>query len=165
MRSINPDPVPTDALAECAAEILARIATARTPALMAGVEIRRYGIEDKVTELAGRLGLPIVTSFMGRGLFAGSSAHLAGTYLGVAGQPEITDLIEQSDGLLLLGVILSDTNFGVSRRQIDLRHAIQALGRQVQIGYHVYPDIPLDALVDAMLSRIPDAVANKTSGT
>ena len=160
-----PGPVPTDALAECAAEVLARIATARTPVLMAGVEIRRYGIEDKVAELAGRLGLPIVTSFMGRGLFAGSNAHLAGTYLGVAGQPEITDLIEQSDGLLLLGVILSDTNFGVSRRQIDLRHAIQALGRQVQIGYHVYPDIALDALVDAMLARAPDAVANKTNGT
>jgi indolepyruvate decarboxylase len=64
-----------------------------------------------------------------------------------------------------LGVILSDTNFGVSRRQIDLRHAIQALGRQVQIGYHVYPDIPLDALVDAMLARTPNVAANKTSGT
>jgi indolepyruvate decarboxylase len=160
-----PDPVPTDALAECAAEVLARIAAARTPALMAGVEIRRYGIEDKVAELAARLGLPIVTSFMGRGLFAGSNAKLAGTYLGVAGQPEITDLIERSDGLLLLGVILSDTNFGVSRRQIDLRHAIQALGHQVQIGYHVYPNIPLDALVDAMLARAPDAVASETSGT
>ncbi len=160
-----PDPVPTDALAECAAEVLARIAAARTPALMAGVEIRRYGIEDKVAELAARLGLPIVTSFMGRGLFAGSNAKLAGTYLGVAGQPEITDLIERSDGLLLLGVILSDTNFGVSRRQIDLRHAIQAFGHQVQIGYHVYPNIPLDALVDAMLARAPDAVASETSGT
>ena len=157
--------VPADALAECATEVLAGIAKAHTPALMAGVEIRRYGIEDKVAELAARLGLPIVTSFMGRGLFAGSNANLVGTYLGVAGQPEITDLIERSDGLLLLGVILSDTNFGVSRRQIDLRHAIQALGRQVQIGYHVYPDIPLEALVDAMLEQVPDAVANKTSGT
>jgi indolepyruvate decarboxylase len=158
-----PAPVPSDALAECAAEVLARIATARTPALMAGVEIRRYGIEDKVAELAGRLGLPIVTSFMGRGLFAGSDAKPVGTYLGVAGQPEITDLIERSDGLLLLGVILSDTNFGVSRRQINLRHAIQALGRQVQIGYHAYPDIPLDALVDAMLARVPDRAGNNTS--
>ena len=35
----------------------------------------------------------------------------------------------------------------------------------MQIGYHVYPDIALDALVDAMLARAPDAVANKTNGT
>jgi indolepyruvate decarboxylase len=54
-----------------------------------------------------------------------------------------------------LGVILSDTNFGVSQRQIDLRRAIHALGRQVHIGYHNYPNIPLDALVDTLLERVP----------
>ncbi len=161
----SPNPVPADALAECATEILTHLKAARAPVLMAGVEVRRYGIENKVAELARRLDLPVVTSFMGRGLFAGSSAPLAGTYLGVAGRPEITDLVEQSDGLLLLGVILSDTNFGVSHRQIDLRRAIQALGRQVQIGYHVYPDIPLDALVDAMLERVPKYATRKTSAT
>ena len=32
---------------------------------------------------------------------------------------------------LLLGVILSDTNFGVSDKQIDLRTAMHALGRRV----------------------------------
>ncbi|MFQ5467875.1 MAG: indolepyruvate/phenylpyruvate decarboxylase [Kiloniellaceae bacterium] len=148
-------PVAPEALAECADDILAHLAAARAPALMVGVEVRRYRIEDKVADLARRLALPVVTSFMGRGLLSQSGAPPAGTYLGVAGQAEITDLVEGSDGLLLLGVILSDTNFGVSHRQIDPRHAIQALGRQVRIGYHAYPDIPLDALVDAMLERAP----------
>ena len=154
-----PAPVAPDALAECATEILARLEAARAPVLMAGVEIRRYAIEDKVAELARRLGLPVVTSFMGRGLLAGTVAPPLGTYLGVAGRPEITDLIEGSDGLLLLGVILSDTNFGVSRHQIDLRAAIQALGREVRAGYHVYPNIPLDALVEALLERAPQQTA------
>ena len=58
---------------------------------------------------------------MGRGLLAGTDAPPLGTYLGVAGAPEITELVEQSDALFLLGVIISDTNFGVSARQIDLR--------------------------------------------
>jgi len=158
-----PEPVAPDALAECATEILARLEAARAPVLMAGVEIRRYGIEDKVAELARRLGLPVVTSFMGRGLLAGTVAPPLGTYLGIAGRPEITDLIESSDGLLLLGVILSDTNFGVSRHQIDLRAAIQALGREVRAGYHVYPNIPLDALVEALLERAPRRTARAAS--
>ncbi len=148
-------PTADAALGECAEEILERLREASSPALMAGVEIRRYGIEDKVAKLARRLDLPVVTSFMGRGLLAEHDAPLLGTYLGVAGQPEITDLVERSDGLLLLGVILSDTNFGTSHRQIDMRRAIQALGREVRIGYHVYPDIPLDALIDALLARAP----------
>lgn len=143
----------TAALAECADEILTRLALAENPVLMAGVEIRRYGIEAKVAQLAHTLRLPVVTTFMGRGLMACNDPPTLGTYLGVAGEPALTALVEKSDGLLLLGVILSDTNFGISERQIDMRRAIQALGREVRMGYHIYPEIPLDDLVDALLER------------
>ena len=142
------------ALAACADEILSRLARAQSPVLMVGVEVRRYGLEAKVAQLARKLGLPVVTSFMGRGLLVDSNAPLLGTYMGLAGDSEITRLVEDSDALLLLGVILSDTNFGVSARQIDLRGTIQALERRVTLGYHVYPDLPLDALVDALLERV-----------
>jgi indolepyruvate decarboxylase len=154
-------PVPTDvpaivdqaALAACADEVLERIKAAKLPVIMVDVEIRRYGIEDKVAELVRRLGIPVVTSFMGRGLLAESGNPPLGTYLGVAGDEEITRLVEESDALLLLGVILADTNFAVSRRTIDLRRTIQALEGQVSLGYHVYPDIPLPAFVEALLAR------------
>jgi indolepyruvate decarboxylase len=91
-----------------------------------------------VAELSRRLGLPVVTSFMGRGLLADADAPLVGTYMGVAGLPEVTELVETSDGLFLLGVIVCDTNFGVSASKIDLRKTIQALDEQVTIGYHTY---------------------------
>ena len=151
-----PAPVDADALAECAGEILMRLEKAKAPALMVGVETRRYLVEDKVAELARRLSLPAVTSFMGRGLLALPEAPLLGTYLGEAGDPEITRLVESSDALFLLGVLLSDTNFGVSARQIDLRRAIHACGREVRVGHHIYPEIPLEALVDALLARLEE---------
>jgi indolepyruvate decarboxylase len=147
-----------EALAACADEILASLRAARSPVLMIGVEVRRFGLEGKVAELARRLSLPVVTSLLGRGLLSDTGAPLLGTYLGVAGLPAITDLVERSDALFLLGVILSDTNFGVSAMHIDLRMSIQALDRQVTIGHHVYPEIPLGPLVDALLARLP---ANK----
>ncbi|MDT8319583.1 MAG: indolepyruvate/phenylpyruvate decarboxylase [Xanthomonadales bacterium] len=150
-------PARSAALGECADEILSRLAQAKDPVLMVGVEIRRYGIEDKVAQLARALRLPVVTTFMGRGLLADNDPPPLGTYLGVAGEPSLTGLVEGSDGLLLLGVILSDTNFAISERQIDMRRAIQALGRQVRIGYHAYPEIPLDELVDALLERAVNA--------
>lgn len=149
--------VDADALVACADEILARLHAAKSPVLMVGVEVRRFGIEHQVAELARRLGIPVVTSLLGRGLLTDTDAPLLGTYLGVAGRQEITDLVEQSDALLLLGVIISDTNFGVSSRQIDLRHTIQALDHRVTLGYHTYQDIPLGAIVDALLARTPAA--------
>ena len=153
---VTPAPVPdADALAACADELLQRLHGAERPVLMAGVEIRRYGLEARVAELARRLDIPVVTSFMGRGLLSESGLPLRGTYLGLAGDPEVSAEVEGSDALLLLGVIVSDTNFAVSAKRIDLRHAIQALEGRVVIGHHVYPDVPLAALIDALLERVP----------
>jgi indolepyruvate decarboxylase len=145
--------VDAEALAACAEEVLRRLAAAQKPVLMVDVEVRRYGLETKVAELARRLALPVATCFMGRGLLAESDAALVGTYMGMAGLPEVTHLVENSDGLFLLGVILSDTNFAVSEKKIDLRKTIIACDGEVRLGYHVYQNIPLAALVDALLAR------------
>jgi len=150
----TPQPVDQDALNACVDEILERLGRASSPVLMAGVEVRRYGLEDKVAALSRRLGLPVVTSFMGRGLLSGQDAPLVGTYMGVAGFPEVTQLVEGSDGLFLLGEIICDTNFAVSETKIDMRKTIQALNGQVNIGYHTYDKLPLAALVDRMLQRV-----------
>ena len=146
-----------DALDTCADELLARLRRAQRPLLMAGVEVRRYGLEARVAELARRLAVPVVTSFMGRGLLVDTGAPLRGTYLGLAGDPALSAEVESSDGLLLLGVILSDTNFAVSAQRIDLRHAIQALDGRVVMGHHHYLDVPLAALVDRLLDKLPPA--------
>ncbi|MEO8118479.1 MAG: indolepyruvate/phenylpyruvate decarboxylase [Rhodoferax sp.] len=144
-------PVDQDALNACVDEILQRLAQAKSPVLMAGVEVRRYGLEDKVAVLSRRLGIPVVTSFMGRGLLADQDAPLLGTYMGVAGFPEVSQLVESSDGLFLLGEIICDTNFAVSETKIDMRKTIQALDGRVSIGYHTYSQLPLAAVVDRLL--------------
>jgi len=153
--TLPPPAVDAQALAACADELLDRLHRAKRPVLMAGVEVRRYGLEAKVAELARRLAVPVVTSFMGRGLLAEHGIALRGTYLGLAGDPVVSAEVEGSDGLLLLGVIVSDTNFAVSAQRIDLRFTIQALGGRVVMGHHVYPDLPLARLIDALLERVP----------
>ena len=146
-------PVDREALCACADEILARLSGACSPVLMVDVEVRRFGLEPQVAALARRLGIPVVTSFMGRGLLENADAPLVGTYLGLAGTAEVSTLVEDSDALLLLGVIVCDTNFGVSARRVDLRRAVQAFDGQVTLGFHTYPGIPLASLVDALLER------------
>ncbi len=153
---MTPAPAPDpERLAACADELLARLAAAQRPVLMVGVEVRRYGLEGRVAELARRLGCPVVTSFMGRGLLAEADVPLLGTYLGLAGDLALSERVEQSDGLLLMGVIVSDTNFAVSSRRIDLRQTVHVYDGSVVMGHHVYPAVPIAALVDALLARLP----------
>jgi indolepyruvate decarboxylase len=146
-------PADAGALAECADEVLAKLAGAKSAAIIVDVEIRRYGVEDRVAALARKLGLPVVTTFMGRGLLDGAPDVLSGTYLGAAGEAAVTDLVERADVLLLLGVILSDTNFALSHRRLDPRGTVLAIDRTVRVGHHVYSNVPLEDLVDALLTR------------
>src|SRR5262249_48029768 len=75
------------ALAECAGEIIEKLSEAKAAAMLIDVEIRRYDLEKRVATLARKLGLPVVTTFMGRGLLEDAPDLLTGTYLGAAGDP------------------------------------------------------------------------------
>jgi indolepyruvate decarboxylase len=169
------DPVPklprreadAGALEECAEEILARIAKAKSPVVVVDVEIRRYGVEKQVAALARKLGLPVVTTFMGRGLLEGDDDVVAGTYLGAAGDPDLSALVEGADLVLMFGVILSDTNFALSSNMTDPRRTVLATGREVQIGHHVYRDLPLADLIsglDAHAAQHPPRPRNVGKG-
>lgn len=155
----QPLSVRSEALDACVAEIAERLAQSTSPVLLVGVEVRRFGLEDAVARLARKLGIPVATTFMGRGLLADTDVALRGTYLGVAGDPEVTRLVEGSDGLVMLGVITSDNNFGISRRQINLEKSVLACDGAVSLGYHVYPDLPLVDLVSALERTVPAAKA------
>ena len=159
MVSVPCDAAPDDPIAEidldpvlaCAREIMERMTRSERPALLAGLEVRRFGLEKKLAKLANKLAIPTATSFMGRGLLARRDCPLIGTYMGLAGDPAVARCIEKADQLLMLGVIMSDTNFGVSGRNIDMRGAIHAADRQVAFAHHIYPEISLESLIDALL--------------
>jgi indolepyruvate decarboxylase len=149
------------ALAECADEILERIEKASAPVAVVDVEIRRYGVEDKIAALARKLNLPVVTTFMGRGLLEAQDDVVAGTYFGAAGDPAITRLVDDADLVLMLGVIFSDTNFALSNRAPAPRRTILASSREVQIGHHVFRDMPLADLIPALEARARPIASRK----
>lgn len=142
------------AVAECAQEILARLRQAQRPVLMVDAEVRRYDCEAAVAALVRRLGLPVVTTFMGRGVLGGHGLPALDTYLGAASRADVRDQVEGADFLLMFGVIPSDTNFAEPRERLGLRSACHVLGRDVRIGHHHYHGIPLPDLLEALLAGL-----------
>lgn len=147
--------VPTrhGAVEEAAAEILRKLAQARRPALVVGVEVHRQRLTAQVVQLAEKLGLSVVSTFMGRGTFPDDHPQYAGVYLGPASPPGVRELVEESDLLLMLGALVTDTNMGVRLTAIDPRGVALAVSRRVEIGYHRYEDVPLDDLVACLLGH------------
>ncbi|WP_293267519.1 indolepyruvate/phenylpyruvate decarboxylase [Neptunomonas sp.] len=152
-QSENLHQIHTGALDACVSATLEKLQRAESPVLVVGVEIRRFGIEQQTADLAKQLGIPVVTTLMGRGLLNDMDVPLQGTYLGVAGDAELTRLVEESDMPVLLGVTLTDGNFGISQQKLDFRKVILACDGNVSMGYHIYPEIPLQAFIAELNTR------------
>ncbi len=141
------------AVEEAAAEIVERLAAAARPVLIVGVEVHRFQLRQQVRILAERMGVPVASSFLGRGVFPTQHPQFAGTYLGIASPQALREVVETSDAVLLLGEQISDTSLGISANRLSEKNLMIATARDVYIGHHRYQHAPLDRLV-ARLANI-----------
>ncbi len=134
-------------------EILLRIEKAQMPVIVAGVEADRFDLKDPILQFAKKMNLPVVTTFLSRDIIPTDDPNYFGTYLGLAGNPSARQLVEESDCLLMLGVIISDMNLGIKLRRIKRESIIQCVSRQALMGNHAYSDVPLKQLLEELSSR------------
>lgn len=142
--------VPATLLAECIADIKERLRNATRPVLLAGSQVRRFGLEEQVFTLAKKWQTPLLSSFMGKGLFAGKGHPYIGSYLGLAGDDRLRMLVEDADFAMILGVIPCDTNWGVSGKRLNEKNTLLATSSSVVIGGKCYPGLTLKALVEGL---------------
>jgi indolepyruvate decarboxylase len=142
--------VDEDAVEEAAREIVERLNGAGRPVLIVGVEVHRFHLREQVVALAERLNVPVASSFLGRGVFPTLHPQFVGTYLGVVSPPALRATVEQSDCVLLLGELVSDTSLGVSADALSRTNLLIAVARDVYIRHHRYQNVPLDRLVSRL---------------
>jgi indolepyruvate decarboxylase len=145
------------ALIEASEEILDRLTASQNPVLVVGVETHRLGLQKKILALAEQLQIPVTSSFLGRGIFPTTHPQFKGTYLGTVSPAPLRKIVEQSDCLLLLGVLISDVSLGIPAESINEANSILCISREVFIRHHVFHNVPLGSLVDRLLQshRLP----------
>lgn len=148
-------PVNEKAARNAAAAIVRRLKNARRPAILAGVEVRRFGLEEKLAALAEKAALPLATTLMGKGMFTHVAAPCLGAYIGAAGDDAIRKAVEESDALLIFGAIRSDTNFGAAGKKIAPRNAIYVNADELSVGGKKMPPADLARLLDLVLEKTP----------
>ena len=79
-----------------------------------------------------------------------------GVYEGAMGRREVTDYIEGSDCLIMLGVFMTDVNLGIFTAQLDPARAINATSERLSIRYHAYDGIALGDFQPALIAAQPD---------
>jgi indolepyruvate decarboxylase len=142
-------------LEEAAKEAVEKLNNAKKPLIIAGVEIHRFGLQDTVLKLAEKSKIPIAATILGKSVVDETHPLYIGLYEGAMGKAEVTQYVEDSDCVLLLGAFMTDINLGIYTAQLDVRHCIYATSEQLQISYHQFPNVPLESFLKRLIELNP----------
>jgi indolepyruvate decarboxylase len=149
--TVAPAPAPAsdpEALKEAVEAITAKLARAKTAAILAGYLIPRLGCTAEALVLVEASGLPFATMFMDKTALDETHPQYVGMYDGQLMNPEIREFIEGCDCILNLGALWSDLNTGAFTANLDPARMIGVMHHQVGVGRAVFPQVEMrDALV------------------
>ena len=146
-------PSDRDALREAVDEAVGLLAKARHPMILADVEVHRFGLQDDLIALAEGANLPIATTILGKSVVSEGHPLFVGVYEGAMGRAEVTEYVEASDCLLMLGCFLTDINLGIFTAKLDPSRCIDATSEDLRIRFHHYRDVRLDDFIRALHGR------------
>ncbi|HUT94781.1 MAG TPA: thiamine pyrophosphate-binding protein [Thermoguttaceae bacterium] len=141
-----------DALAEALAEATRRISKSRRPVILAGVEIHRLGLQDQLLALAEGAGIPITTTILGKSVVSETHPRFAGIYAGAMGREDVTELVEESDCVIVLGAFLTDIDMGIYTAKLDPLRCIYATSETLRISHHHFHGVLLADFLEGLVA-------------
>ena len=145
------------ALAEAVKEASARIAAAKRPVIIAGVELHRYGLQSDAVALAEHAGIPIAATMLAKSVVSEVHPLYVGLYEGAMGRREVTEFVDESDCVILLGAILSDINLGIFTARFTTAQSIFASSDDLRISHHHYENVLLEDFIRELAKAAPRA--------
>ena len=146
---------------EAADEAAALISSAEKPIIIAGVEIHRFGLQDELLALAEGSNIPISTTILGKSVIRETHPLFVGLYEGALGREEVTQFVEESDCVILLGTFMTDLNLGIYTANLDPAKCVYATSEKLRIHHHYYHGIVLGEFIKALRDRKPSPPQRK----
>ena len=147
-----PDASDPEALSEAAAEAAEMIRAARRPIILAGEEIKRFGLQGPLLELSRRGNLPVAVTLLGKSAVREDLPQFVGVYAGALANEETCRFVESCDCFILLGMMMTDLNLGIFTAHMDRSRTILANLQGVAIKHHQY-DVQMGHFLAALLER------------
>ena len=144
-----------EALAEAVAEAERWLNSCQRAAIVGGVEIHRFGLQDDLLALAETSHIPITTTMLGKSIIRETHPLFVGLYEGAMGNDVVTKFVEESDCLLLLGTFMTDINLGIYTANLDPGKCIYATSEQLRIRHHHFENVLLADFIRELAARHP----------
>jgi indolepyruvate decarboxylase len=142
---------------EALEEATTMINSSRQPVIVAGVEVHRFGLQDKLLQLIDKTNIPVVSTVLSKSTISEDHPCYLGVYEGAMGFRSVREYVESSDCIILLGALMTDINFGISPTPIEQSRSIYVSSEKLSIKHHNFENIALNnflvSLIDSRLEK------------
>jgi len=142
-----------EALQASLKEATERIQSAKNPVIIAGVEIHRFDLREPVLKFAEQNQIPICATLLGKSVISEKHPLYLGVYEGAMGRKEITQYVEKSDCVILLGTFMTDINLGIYTAKLDPSRCVYVTSEQLRIGHHHFHDIMISDFITGLAKK------------
>jgi len=154
-------------LHEALSEATAMITSSKKPVIVVGIEIHRFGLQEKLLQLIDKTKIPFVSTVLSKSVINEDHPSFLGVYEGAMGYESVREYVESSDCLILLGALMTDINFAISSTPIEQSRSIYVTSEKLSIKHHNLENIFLhdfiNGLIEAPLAR-RDLVTMRKAG-
>jgi indolepyruvate decarboxylase len=139
------------ALHEALAESIAMLARAKKPVILAGVELHRFKLIDKVVALAEATNIPIAATLLSKSAVAENHPLYLGVYGGaMSSDATVRKYVESADCVLMLGTFITDMNMGIYTAKLERSRVVLATTESVRVAYHRYENVEFEDFLDGL---------------
>ena len=141
-----------DTMQEALAEATAMINSSKQPVIIAGVEIHRFALQDKILQLAYKTNIPVAATILSKSVISEDDPYYIGVYEGAMGHHLVKRYVESSDCLILLGALMTDINFSISSTPIEQSKSIYVTSEKLSIKHHNFENVLLQDFLASLLN-------------
>jgi pyruvate decarboxylase len=140
------------AVEEASKSILEAVSSSKNPALFVDCLVQRHQASAEARELVDKLGIPVYTSNMGKGIIDENNKYYVDVYNGGPSRPGVQDAFDKHDFVLVLGNLPSDTNAGGFTRIVPHNAAYVNAHDTVIRGWKTHGKVPIKAVLKSLIA-------------
>ena len=146
-------------LQEALSEVLGWVTAAERPVILAGVQLSRYGLHNELIKFAEKTNIPIASTLLSKSVVDETHPLFLGIYAGTASQKNVRKMVEDSDCLLMFGVLVTDMTLAFKPAKFAKRQVVSCTVEGLRVKNHTFTDVVFkdfcEALFKSELPRLP----------
>ncbi|SCU87874.1 LAFA_0E09362g1_1 [Lachancea sp. 'fantastica'] len=124
------------------------------PAIIADACVSRHGLVEEMRQLVDITGFPVFCTPMGKGSINEQHPRFGGTFLGSISSPQVREVVDFSDFILVVGALLSDFSTSSFHFAYRTKNTILLFSNHAKLKNATYPDLELKVVLEVLLARL-----------